>query len=286
MNLNELSEKIYYYTNGYPFIVSRICQVIDDAFSDSEKRPWTLDDIDNAVKMILNERNTLFDSLIKNLENDSSLLNFINKLVFDGEEFSFVASDPLIDLGITYGFFRNDNGKCVIANKIFEQYIYNHLTIKAAREGIGFSGYNIKDKFITETKGLNFNLILKKFQQFMKEQYSSKDSTFLERHGRLIFLAFIKPIINRIGFDFKEVQISEEKRLDVVVTYNSFKYIVELKIWRGEEYHKNGLNQLSNYLEINNITKGYLVIFNFNKNKEYTEELIKVNNNDIFIVYV
>ena len=32
-----------------------------------------------------------------------------------------------------------------------------------------------------------------------------------KRNGRLLFLAFIKPIINGIGFDFKEVQISENK---------------------------------------------------------------------------
>ena len=53
----------------------------------------------------------------------------------------------------------------------------------------------------------------------MKEQYSEKDRKFIEENGRLLFLAFIKPIINGKGFDFKEVQISEEKRLDVVVTY-------------------------------------------------------------------
>ena len=46
----------------------------------------------------------------------------------------------------------------------------------------------------------------------------------------------------RQGFDFKEVQISEEKRLDVVITYLKEKYLVELKIWRGEEYHKKGLD--------------------------------------------
>ena len=70
---------------------------------------------------------------------------------------------------------------------------------------------------------------------FMKEQYSKKDIEFIEHHGRLLFLAFIKPIINGVGFDFKEVQVSEEKRLDVVITYNSFKYIIEMKIWRGEK---------------------------------------------------
>ena len=57
----------------------------------------------------------------------------------------------------------------------------------------------------------------------MKEQYSSLDADFIEREGRLLFLAFIKPIINGVGFDFKEVQISEEKRLDIVIIYNNHK---------------------------------------------------------------
>ena len=33
----------------------------------------------------------------------------------------------------------------------------------------------------------------------------------------MLFLSFLTPIINRIGFAFKEVQVSEEKRLYVVI---------------------------------------------------------------------
>ena len=102
----------------------------------------------------------------------------------------------------------------------------------------------------------------------MKKEYSEKDKAFLEREGRLIFLSFIKPIINGKGFDFKEVQIAEEKKLDVVITYRNYRYLVELKIWRGEESHKKGLEQLSQYLEIQNLENGYLVIFDFRNNKE------------------
>ena len=120
----------------------------------------------------------------------------------------------------------------------------------------------------------------------MKEEYSSKNENFLETHGRMLFLAFLTPIINGVGFAFKEVQISEEKRLDVVITYNSNKYIIELKIWHGEEYHEKGLNQLVDYLNINEENKGYLLIFNFNKNKEYKKEKIVLDNKDILAVYV
>lgn len=102
----------------------------------------------------------------------------------------------------------------------------------------------------------------------------------------MLFIAFIKPIINGTGFDFKEVQVSEEKRLDLIVTYNNFRYIIELKIWRGEKYHEKGIKQLCDYLDIHNSNKGYLVVFNFNKNKEYKEEVIKEDNKEIFSVYL
>ena len=82
--------------------------------------------------------------------------------------------------------------------------------------------YNFKSDFI-EDNGLNIKKILLRFQQFMKEEYSSNNERFLETHGRMLFLSFLTPIINGIGFAFKEVQISEEKRLDVVITYNSNK---------------------------------------------------------------
>jgi hypothetical protein len=42
-------------------------------------------------------------------------------------------------------------------------------------------------------------------------------------------------------------------------------YILEIKRWRGEEYHKKGLIQLGEYLEQYNLSEGYLLIFDFRK---------------------
>ena len=58
-------------------------------------------------------------------------------------------------------------------------------------------------------------LVLQKFQKFYKEQFSKKDQKFIEREGRLLFLAFLKPIINGDGYDFKEVTISKENQMDI-----------------------------------------------------------------------
>ncbi|WP_297417873.1 AAA-like domain-containing protein [Clostridium sp.] len=282
MDTLAIAEKLYYYTSGYPFLVSKLSLIMDENF----KEAWIEENIDKAVKMLLNEKNTLFDSLIKNLENNKEFKRFIEKIVLSGEEIVYVPSDSLISLGELYGFIKHENNKCKIHNRIFEQYIYNHLTAINAHKSENISSYNFRDKFLTIDNGLDFEKILLSYLKFMKEQYSNKDEKFIEHHGRLLFLAFIKPIINGVGFDFKEVQVSQEKRLDVVVTYNNHKYIVELKIWHGEEYHKAGINQLCDYLNIHSINKGYLVVYNFNKNKEFRNEKIYVENKEIFIVYI
>jgi hypothetical protein len=146
--------------------------------------------------------------------------------------------------------------------------------------------YNPGNSFLLPDNTLDFKKILLRFQAFMKEQYSPKDTAFVERNWRLLFLAFIKPIINGHGFDFKETQISGEKRLDVVITFYNRKYISELKIWRGPEKHEQGIQQLTDYLKYQNTDKGYLVIFDFKKTMDYKQEMITRNDREIFMVWV
>lgn len=284
MNIKEISEKLYYYTTGYPFLVSRICQIIDEEILGENKKSWNEENIIKAVKQLLEENNTLFDDLIKNIENNEELGIYISDLIINGEQKTFNIDNPIIDFGFILGYLKGENGKVKISNGIFEQRLYNYYSSKLENK-IDMSNYNFKDNFITKT-GLDFEKVLLRFQQFMKEQYSVLDSKFIEREGRLLFLAFIKPIINGVGFDFKEVQISEEKRLDIVITYLKNKYLVELKIWRGEEYHQKGLKQLSDYLDNQELNVGYLLIYNFNKNKEYKNEKIMFDGKEIFIAWV
>ena len=85
---------------------------------------------------------------------------------------------------------------------------------------------------------------------------------------------------------FKEVQVSEEKRLDIVTTYLQHKYIIELKRWYVEEAHQRGLNQLADYLEIHSVKEGYLVIFEYNKVKSWRSEWIEHEGKRIFAVWV
>ncbi|OAA83189.1 AAA-like domain-containing protein [Clostridium ljungdahlii] len=275
------SKRLHFYTSGYPFLVSKLCKIIDEKIMPENELEWKKEYMDKAVKKLLNDDNTNFQSLIKNIENKRELYDFVRKIVLDGEDIVYVKSDEIVNLGALYGILKEEGGNCKVNNKIYEQLIYNHMMMKVIRnkEYAEISKYNYKSNFINQDGSLDVKKILSKFQQFMKHEYSEKRKSFLEADSRLLFLAFISPIINGTGFAFKEVQGGEEKRFDIVITYSKKMYIVELKVWHGEEYHEKGLVQLREYLEQYSLTQGYLLIFDFRKFKGESGKVDEVNIN-------
>ncbi|MBP2033796.1 hypothetical protein J2Z42_002503 [Clostridium algifaecis] len=260
------SDRIHFYTSGYPFLVSKLCKIIDEKIMPKGRFKWEKEYMDMAVKRLLNDDNTNFQSLIKNIENNSKLKEMVKDLIIDGNKINYNISNPIINMGTLYGIFKNKNNNLKINNRIYEQLIYDYMSsLIETSTDVGF--YNEKSNFINEDGSLDVKKVLVKFQEFMKHEYSEKREAFLEADGRLLFLAFISSIINGTSFAFKEVQGGEEKRFDIVITYNNKMYIVELKVWHGEEYHEKGLVQLGEYLEQYSLDTGYLLIFDFRKLK-------------------
>ena len=54
----------------------------------------------------------------------------------------------------------------------------------------------------------------------------------------------------------------------MVVDYAGEQFVVEMKIWHGNEYNERGEEQLADYLDYFHLKKGYMISFNFNKKKE------------------
>ena len=125
MDTNMLSEEIYKFTSGYPFLVSRICQIIDEKLLEDNKRNWKINDINRSVKILLNENNTLFDDLIKNIESNKDLKELMFDIIINGEEKSFNIHNKIISIGTMFGYFREENYKVIISNKIFKEVLYN-----------------------------------------------------------------------------------------------------------------------------------------------------------------
>jgi Predicted AAA-ATPase/PD-(D/E)XK nuclease superfamily len=286
MNVQEMSYGLFYYTSGYPFLVSRLCKIMDEDLMPLKNEPtWTQADLILAVRRLIKENNTNFDSLIKNLENNPPLHDMIQRIVIDGDKFSYNQHNPTAHLALVYGILTNKNELFAVHNRIYQEVIINYMTSKM--ELLQYTtSTDFGNSYLKGERQLDMEAVVLGFQSFMKKEYSKKDRVFLERNGRLVFLAFLKPIINGAGYDFKEPQVSEEKRLDLAITYYNEKYIIELKIWRGEKAHQNGLIQLADYLESQQVEEGYLLIFDHHKIKNWACAATIEKGKRIFIVWV
>ena len=276
MNVKELSQLIHDYTSGYPVLVSSICKYMDE-----NQKNWKPKNLISAVKAIIISRIPLFESLINKLEDDQQLCNLLYRLLFQGEKFLFSAYDSAIQSAVMYGFAKNQNGSLEIANRIFETVIYDWFISSASTNSLIFSeGVNDKNQFIQDGQ-LNMEKILEKFIFHFNDIYGSQPDKFKEEDGRKLFLLYLRPIINGTGNYYIESQTRDQKRTDVIVDYLGKQYVVELKIWRGEEYNIEGEKQIAEYLGYYHLDKGYLLSFNFNKNKQSGMKTIQVNGKTV-----
>ena len=92
MDIGKIAQLIYDYTSGYPFLVSRLCQLIDENVSKSARSlsaAWTKQGVEEAVRMILSEDNTLFRSVTAKLQNYPELKASLHDVLMEGSKLSY-----------------------------------------------------------------------------------------------------------------------------------------------------------------------------------------------------
>lgn len=285
MDTEAIAKSIREYTNGYPFLVSRICQLIDEDISKTMNLSdaWTGRGIDEAVKLLLAENNTLFQSLTRNLNNYPELKAAIRSILMEGTKLTYNAQQDAIVQMQMYGLIRNIHNSVQIANRIFEIMLYNlFLSDEELKNNIfAREGELAKNQFVTDGK-LNMRLILECFILTYTQICGPLEDRFKEKDGREQFLLYLKPIINETGNYYIEAQTRDQTRTDVIVDYLGQQYIIELKIWRGPRYNADGEKQISEYLDYWNLNTGYMLSFNFNKNKEQGVKRVQIGNKVLF----
>lgn len=269
MNEAAIAQEIYDYTNGYPYLVSRICQLLDyESSKNDNKDAWTHSGILNVVRELVGESNSLFDDMAKKVKDYPELKSLLYDILFCGRSIPYNLGTELVSIGSVLGFLRDEGGQVAISNRIFEIWFYNFFI---AEEAIGSDTYSAgqrnKNQFVHENR-LDMELVLKKFVQHFTECFGNSTEKFIEDNGRKLFLLYIRPLINGVGNYYIEARTRSMGRTDLIIDYLGEQYVVEMKIWHGEEYHTRGEEQLIGYLEDYHLKKGYLLSFNFNKRKQ------------------
>ncbi len=273
MDIPAAAQLIYDYTSGYPFLVSSICKQADEEIAASagfldKASSWNREGILLAVRRLIAERNTLFESLNAKLDSYPELNRILYALLFVGKDIPYNTDNEAIALASMLGFVTNRDGNVAIANRIFETRLYNRfLSAEELQEdAIYKASLWDKNQFILHGR-LNMRLVLERFASHFHEIYGDSSEAFLEECGRKLFLLYLRPIINGKGNYYVESRTRNMGRTDIIVDYCGEQFVIETKIWRGKEYHSRGEQQIIGYLDDYQIKKGYLLSFSFNKKK-------------------
>lgn len=264
IDIDWLAHALLNYTSGYPFLVSRLCQIMEANAPES----WNKESFQQAVRELLKTSNTLFDDMSKKLSEYPELKEMIQSILFQGKKYAYEAENHLINIGKMFGFLKESQGMVSISNRIFEMKLYNLLISENETDSRIFTAADMEKNQFIKGGVLHMELVMQKFCEYFEEIYADEDDKFIEDNGRRIFLMFLKPIINGNGNYYIEARTRNLKRTDIIIDYKGVQSILELKIWHGKEYNQRGENQLMEYLDYYHLKKGYMLSFNFNKKKQ------------------
>lgn len=258
-----IGQMIRDYTAGYPFLVSRICQIIN-----TESYTWDKEGVLKAVNAILVERNTLFDNMIKKLDEYPELKQVLKGILFSGKLKSYNPDEKYIQMATMFNYIVSKEGKIAIACRIMETRLYNLFISEEENSSFFMQGQIDKSQFIKDGM-IDVPHLLERFVVHMNQTYKmDHDNEFIENDAHKVFLTYLRPVINGIGSYHIEEQTRDHDRMDVVIDYLGKQYVIELKIWRGNAYNERGEEQLCRYLEYFDLKEGYLLSFCFNKTKQ------------------
>lgn len=83
-----------------------------------------------AVKMLLEENNPLFDSLMNKLMQFPELKSVISRQLFQGQPIAYSPDDRAVRNARMFGFVKVEDSTVQIANRIFETRLYNRFLLE------------------------------------------------------------------------------------------------------------------------------------------------------------
>ncbi|MBR5968918.1 MAG: AAA family ATPase [Lachnospiraceae bacterium] len=200
MDTGEIAKQIRAYTNGYPFLVSRICQKMDENLVPEVfgtlSEAWTVYGVDEAVKRILSEsRNPLFDSLMGKLVNYPELKEKLRAILLRGEILPWLPYDEEQQQLFMYGFIRNNHNTVAISNRMFEMLLYTHFIAESDRNNdLRQIAFGTKSVFVDQDGWLDVPKIMDHFIRERNRIHGENTERFVEAEGRERFITYVSGI--------------------------------------------------------------------------------------------
>ena len=271
----EVIDAIHKQTAGQPVLVNRFAQILTEELEVPKTESITMSHFSEAHAQLLEEDNVNFTHLLTNIRRDPRFESLLMRIMAREEGVDFNLRSDIVSELATYGVIaRGDDGMCEIINPI---YLYCILqAFKAVVNGLedeylhdgtreGFLDY------LTPTGQIDMKALLDNFRDFIIRagfRILQVPDTPQESVGRHLLLAYLDQFVKLIG-GFMHIEVQTGRgRMNIIIIHNQQKYIVETKIWRGDNRYQAGKRQLAAYLSSEGITEGYYIVFDHRQDPE------------------
>ncbi len=285
---SEVIESIHKQSAGQPFLVNRLAQILTDELEIPKTKPITMDHFTQAHNKLLHERNTNIDHLITNIRRNPRFESLLMRITAFDDGLPFNLRDDQISELATFGVIKQGkDDMCEIANSIYFYCIIQ--TFKPTINGLEqeYLPEDTQDGFrdyLSENGNINMHELLDNFRDFIARvgfRVLQVPDTPQESVGRHLLLAYLEQFVLLVG-GFMHIEVQTGRgRMDILITHNRRKYVVETKVWRGEVSFQKGKRQLVSYLKSEGANEGYYVVFDHRTNPVHITENSTVEGFDI-----
>ena len=271
----EVVAAIHQQTAGQPVLVNGLAHILTAELDISKTQTITLEHFTTAYKQLTRGRTTNIVHLTRNVRKNRRFERILMNILAYEEGMEFNLNDSLIDELATYGVITEDSdGMCQIANPIYLYCIMQ--AFKPTMNGVEreyFHDDNIEGfhAYLTPIGHIAMEQLLDNFRDFIARagfKILQVPDTPQESIGRHLLLTYLDLFALSVG-GFMSFEVETGRgRMDLLITHNGRKYIVETKIWRGDIRYQAGKKQLATYLKLEGVDQGYYVVFDHRMHPE------------------
>ena len=250
-------KKVFNETAGQPWLVNRLGTILTVDIKPETMAPITAEDVEKGIMHLLKERNSHFDNLF---EKAKLYKETFVRITFNGVDYN--PDDEDQSWLEQYGLINEKNDKAVVANAI-----YKRRFLKAFFQESGAIADTSLKAYFTSDGFLNMKAILSDFEEYIMQIgvnafYASQKP--YEKTGQFLLTAWLYQFVEQGKGELSFEVSTGLGRIDILLTYQGRKYIVETKINRSslERTAEKAIDQLcGQYLLTERANEGYVVIF-------------------------
>lgn len=262
----EATGRAFALSQGQPWLVNALARQAVEVLVPDRRTAVTAQAVDEAKELLIRRRDTHIDSLAERLREPR--VRRIIEPILVGESLPMdVMNDDLLyarDLGLV-----TDQPQVRIANPIYQELIPRSLSYVMQSTMVAEAAW-----YLQPGGGLDMVLLLAAFQEFFAEHSEAWLGRFdyKEAGPHLMLMAFLQRVVNGGGSIAREFAVGSG-RADLVVSFGGARSVIELKVRRGEGSEREGIAQLSRYLDRLGEPEGYLVLFDRRAGVPWSERL-------------